>query len=125
MELPEQRHDLCADEAALRLGVRAVAARLDPLGAAVGLGLLPPERQQRADDPVLALRLDPAGNAARDETVEDGLDLVGGGVASRPEAVAGDRIAQLAERVLCRPVRRRRLDHLCAEELVAPAGVLL
>ena len=77
----------------LRISPRVVAA-LDestrnstPALAAECLGLLAPERQQRADDTVLAARLDPLRAAARDEPVEDRLDLVARGVPGRAQAI--------------------------------------
>src|SRR5262249_4803791 len=87
-ELAQQRKDAPADEAALRVRVGRVRAVGEPLDAAVGLGLLAPELEQRTDDSVLALRLDPARGATRRQAVEDGLYLVGGGVASGAEPVA-------------------------------------
>ena len=105
----EQRQDLGADEAAHGVGVRRVGPELEPLGAAVGLGLLAPERQQRTDDAVLAVRLDPLRRAAGDEPVEDGLDLVGGGVARRAQAAARrERVAQVAQLDLRRARAARR-----------------
>ena len=59
VDLFEQRQDLPADQAAHRPGVRRVAAEAKLALAAERLGLLAPERQQRAHDAVLALRLDP------------------------------------------------------------------
>ena len=85
MELPEQRQDLVADQAALRVRVGRVDAELEPLAAAVRLGLVPPDGQQRMDDAVLPPRLDPGGGAARGEPVDDRLDLVRGGVAGRAQ----------------------------------------
>ena len=65
--------------------------------------------EQRADDAVLAPRLDPARRAAGREPVEDGLDLVGGRVAGGAEAPAGgERVAEVAElRLGAAPVVRR------------------
>ena len=80
-----------------RRGTRRPSARSTPVG------LLAPERQQRADDAVLAARLDPGRVPARDEPVEDGLDLVGGGVAGRAQPVRRERVAQLAQLGLARP----------------------
>src|SRR5262249_11807446 len=76
MKLPQERQDLLADHSAGRVAVAAIRAVLEPVRAAVRLGLLAPERQQRAHDTVLALRLDPGRFPAGDEAVEDGLDLV-------------------------------------------------
>src|SRR5207253_8135432 len=61
--------------------------------------------------------------AARDQPVKDGFDLVGGGVAGGPQAVARERVAQLAQGVLGRPLRRRGIDDLGAEHLTAEARV--
>jgi hypothetical protein len=87
MKAAQERHQLVADQPASGGRIRGVGAELQPLGAAVGLGLLAPERQQRPDDPVLASGLDPDRVPAGDEAVEDGLDLVGGGVAGGAQAV--------------------------------------
>src|SRR5262249_45499121 len=59
VEAFQAREDLLADEPALRVPVARVDAELEPLRAAVGLGLLAPDREQRPDDAVLAVRLDP------------------------------------------------------------------
>src|SRR5579859_6348839 len=100
VELLQQREDLRADQAAFRVRVRAVAPVGEPGCGAVRLGVLAPQLEQRPDDTVLALRLDPAGASARDEPVEDGLDLVGGGVAGGAETVGRERVAEVAELVL-------------------------
>src|SRR5262249_59984773 len=63
MKLPQERQDLLADHSAGRVAVAAIRAVLEPVRAAVRLGLLAPERQQRAHDTVLALRLGPAAVA--------------------------------------------------------------
>ena len=76
VELPQERQDPLADQAALRAGVRRVRSEREADGAAVALRLLTADREQRAHDAVGALRLDPGGRPARDEAVEDGLDLV-------------------------------------------------
>src|ERR671924_186343 len=97
VELPEERDDLLADEAALGVRVGRVDPERHPDGPAVRLGLLAPDGQQRTHDAVLAPGLDTTGLAARDEPVEDGLDLVGRGVAGRPQTVGGEGVAQVAE----------------------------
>ena len=98
VQLAQQREDLAADQAALRVLVRGVDAERQAVLAAVGLGLLAPDREQRTDDAVLALRLDPLRVPGGDEPVEHGLDLVGGGVPRRAEpASLGEAVAELAE----------------------------
>src|SRR5207253_4170441 len=118
---PEQRQDLVADQAALRLRVRGVDAEVELLGPAVGLRLLPPEREQWADDAVLAAHLDPRRTAARDEPVEDRLDLVRGGVPRRAQPVGRDGVAQIAQLLLGRSASH--LHHFRAEGLAAEARV--
>src|SRR5581483_1832153 len=123
MKAPEKRQDLVADQPASRVRIRRVAAELEARGAAVPLGLLPPGREQRPDDAILAPRLDRLRRAARDKPIKDGLDLVGGGVAGRAEAVARVRVPDVTELGLrhARPGR----DDLGAERLGAEARVLL
>ena len=60
-----------------------------PSLAAVRLRLLAPEREERPDDAVLASRSDPPRRAARDDAVEDRLDLVRGRVAGGAQSGAG------------------------------------
>ena len=119
VELLEQRQDPSPDQAALRVAIRAVLAVCETRRGAVRLGLLTPEAEQRSHDAVLALRLDAgAGTAARDEPVEDGLDLVRGSVAGRAEPVrrvartgaraARPRCGRAARRRPRRPARRDR-----------------
>ena len=76
--------------------------------------LLGPEVEQRPDDAVLALRLDPAGPAARDEPIEDGLDLVGGRVPGRAQAIGRERVADAPQLVL--GARGRGVDDLGPEQ---------
>src|SRR5690242_14720737 len=71
IEMLQQRKDLRPDQATLRVRVRAVAAVGEPVLVAVGLGLFAPDVEQRPHDAVLALRLDPPGPSAGDESVED------------------------------------------------------
>ena len=125
MEAAEEREDLVADQAALRAGVRAVFAERQAFGAAVRLGLRAPEHQEWPDDAVLSPGLDALRRAARGEAVEDGLDLVGGGVAGRAEAVPGEGVAQVAERLFGGACGRGRFDDLCSQLLAAEARVLL
>ena len=68
-----------------------------PTAFAVRLRLVAPDAEQRPNDPVLPLRLDPAGLAARHQTVDDGLDLVGGRVAGGAQPVGRERVAELAQ----------------------------
>src|SRR5207248_2148123 len=74
MEPAEERQDLVADQAALRVPVRGVFAEREILGAAVGVGVFAPHAEERTDDAVLTPPLDPARAGARDDAVEDGLD---------------------------------------------------
>ena len=95
-------------------GVRRVDPEGEPALAAERLGLLAPERQQRPDDAVLAPRLDPLRVPARDEPVEDRLDLVARRVAGGAEPVgapgrSGGRAARpRSARAGARPARPRR-----------------
>ena len=92
-----------------------------PASRAVRLRLLPPDGEQRPDDAVLALRLDPARPAARDEAVEDGLDVVGGRVTGGAQPVGCVRVADVAQLGL--RLRRRRVDDLGTEHVATEAGV--
>ena len=131
MQAAQERQDLVPDEPALRVGVRGVHPEREPVRAAVLLRLLAPDRQQRADDAVLAAHLDPARASGGDEPVEDGLDLVRGGVAGRAQAPAlGQAIALLPPRSFCRGRGRGEPrayggQDLGAHELGAMARVLL
>jgi len=93
MQPAQERQDLVADQATLRAGVRAVAAEVEPLGEAVRLGVLAPTAEERPDDPIRAAPIDLARRAARDDAVENGLDLVRRGVAGGAEPVGCERIA--------------------------------
>ena len=66
---------------------RVVAERRGPRRAQYAAVSSRQSGEQRADDAVLAARLDPCRRAARDEPVEDRLDLVGGRVARRAQPV--------------------------------------
>jgi hypothetical protein len=123
MEAAQERQDLVADQAALRVGVGRVDPEVEPGRAAVRLRLLPPERQKRVDDPVVGAGDDAGRRAARDEPVEDRLDLVRGGVTGRPQAVASDGTPLLAQRGLGEP-SAGALHDLGAERLDAEASVL-
>src|SRR6266566_2731297 len=97
MDTMENRQKLAADEPSNGVRIRRVGAEGKSVRAAISLGLLAPKREQRADDAVLALRLDPRRATARGQTVEDGLDLVGSGVAGGAQPVAGGRVAEVAQ----------------------------
>ena len=56
MQAAEQRQDLLADQAALRVGVVESVAERETLGAAVRLRLLAPDGEERMDDAVVAAR---------------------------------------------------------------------
>ena len=60
MDLLERRQHLAAKQAANRPGVRRVDPKREPPLAAVGLGLLAPDTEQRPHDAVLAPHLDAA-----------------------------------------------------------------
>src|SRR3954468_18524495 len=87
MQRAQAREDLGADQAALRVGVRRVAAKPEPVRAAVLLRLLAPELEQRAHDAVLAHRLYSLRGGAGDEPVEHRLDLVRGRVPGGAQTV--------------------------------------
>src|SRR5919108_761273 len=125
MQAAEEREDLVADQPACRVRVRGIEPVRKFFRAAIVLGLAAPDRQERAHDPILALRLDPSGRSARDEPVEDRLDLVGGGMPGGAQPVGGDRVPKLAKVVLRRPPFRGCLDDLGPEGLGAEARVLL
>src|SRR5512132_84473 len=95
VDLAQEREDALSDQPARRVLVGAVTAVVEPLCTAVGLGLPPPDRQQRTDDPVLALRLDPCRAAARHQPIEDRLDLVGGGVTRGAKPVGREAVPNL------------------------------
>src|SRR3972149_914584 len=84
MEAPDQRQDLCPNEAPFRLAVRGVDAERKPLGPAVRLGLLAPDDEKGPDDTVFATHPNAVHGPARDEPVEDGLDQVRACVPGRP-----------------------------------------
>ena len=97
------------DQAPLRVGVGRVDADGQTVLAAIRFRLLPPEREQRTDDAVLARRPDPLAVAGRDEPVQDRLDLIRGRVARRPQPMAlRERVAELAKICL-----RRGLVAVC------------
>jgi hypothetical protein len=127
VQAPQERQDLLADQAALGVAVRGVAAGRQPDGAAVRVGLLATDAEERPDDAVLAAPLDPARSAARDEAVEDRLDLVGRRVAGGAEPVGGEGVANLSQLVLSRAVacRAAAVDDLGAEDLAAKARILI
>ena len=108
MDALEQRQDLLADQPAGGRGVRRIGTERKPALAAERLGLLAPERQQRAYHPVLAARLDPLRVAARDEPVEDRLDLIARGVAGGAQPLRPLRVAEVAQPGLAQAARRPR-----------------
>src|SRR4051812_35163264 len=123
MQLAQARQDLLADQPALRVAVRVVGTEVDPLCTAVRLGLLAPHGEEGTPDAVLPPRLDPLRRAARDEPVEDRLDLVRSRVPRRPQPVGRERVAEPAPVVLRRPAGG--VHHLCAETLRAETRVLV
>src|SRR4051812_16491910 len=100
MEAAERRQDLPADQTPQGFVVRRVDAEVEALGAAVGLRVVTPHRQERPDDAVLALRPNSGGRPARGEPVEDGLDLVGGGVPGGAKPISRERVAKVPELLL-------------------------
>src|SRR5205823_5801573 len=89
-----------------------------------GLGLLAPERQQRPHDAVLALGPDPRRPPARDEAVEDRLDLVARRVAGGARALGPERVADLPQAGLV-AAARGGLHDLGPETVGAEARVLV
>ena len=124
MDLLEEWHDLPADQAPCRRRVRRVEAVAEPAIAAERLGLLAPERQQRADDAVLAIGLDPFRVPARDEPVEDRLDLVARGVPGRTQAIGRQGVAKITQLGFPAP-GPVHLDDRGAEVLPAEARILV
>src|SRR5579864_9357665 len=122
MEPAQQRQDLVADQAALRVRVRGVDAELEPNIAAVRLRFLTPQRKERVDDAVLAPRGDPGRRTAGDEPVEDRLHLIRSGVAGCPQPIGSDGTPLLAERGFREPVAVE-LHDLSAEDGCAEARV--
>src|SRR6188474_1193267 len=125
MEAAERGQDLPADQAPQGFVVRRVDAEVEALGPAVGLRLVAPHHQERPDDAVLARRADSGGRPARGEPVEDGLDLVGGGVPGGAKPVSRERVAKVPELFLGASVQRRGLDDIGSETLTAVPRVLL
>src|SRR5205823_6420458 len=72
---------------------------------------------------VCALRLGPGGATARDEPVEDRLDLIGGCVAGGAEPVGREAVANLAQLVL--GPTSAAVDDLGAHQLATEARVCL
>jgi hypothetical protein len=124
VELLEQGQDLVADQAADGVAIGRVHAVGEPALPAERFGFLAPDGEERADDAVLPLRLDPLRVSARDQPVEDRLDLVGGGVAGRPQPLGGLRVADRAQLRLARAARVEA-DDLRAQLAFAEAGVLV
>ena len=123
VQAAQEGQDLLADQAALRAGVRAVAPEVEPLGEAVRLGVLTPAAEERADDAVRAAPVDLPGRSARDDAIEDGLDLVRRRVARRAQPVGRERVADLAPLVL--GASSAAVDDLGAEDVAAERGVLV
>ena len=98
IELLEQRQEPLTDQPALRRAVRRVDPPREPVVPAVLLRLLPPDGEDRTDDAVGATGPDAARRAARDDAVENRLDLVRGGVAGRAQpAVRRQRVPQVTQ----------------------------
>ena len=108
MDAAQQRQDLVADQAANGVAVRRVVAERRVALFAVAAGVVAPDAEKRADDAVLALRLDAFRGAARDEAVEDRLDLVRERMAGRAETIGREAVADPAKLVLGRRRRGRR-----------------
>ena len=119
-----RRKDLVPDESALRVDVRGVAPHLERVLATVRLCLVAPHAEQRPDDAVLTLQLDALRRSRGDEPEEDRLDLVGGRMPRRTQAMSlGKAVTELAELrlVTC----GRRLDHIGSQQFAAVARVPL
>src|SRR6266550_7078037 len=123
MDLTQRRDDLAANEPPHGLVVRAVPPKRKVFGATVALGLVSPDRQKRANDPVVAPDPDPRRRPARRQSIDDGLDLIRSGVAGSPQSVRRDRVTKLAELLLAATRGRRRLDDFCVEAPGAEASV--
>ena len=103
MQAPEEREDLVADQAPLRVRVGGIDAERKTVLSAVRLRLLPPEREQRTDDAILASLPDSLAVAGGDEPVKDRLDLIRGRMACRPQSMTlGERVAEISQACLCR-----------------------
>src|SRR5918996_2621702 len=121
----ERGQDVVADDAPRRGWIRGIDPERQALRAAVALGLLAPQGQERTDDAVLAPDANAGRRPARGEPVEDRLDLVGGRVASCAQSVGGEAVTKLAQLGL-RPLSGRgRVHDLGPEPVAAEAGVLL
>jgi hypothetical protein len=118
----QQREKLVADQASLRLGIRAVGPEWEPLRAAVAVGLVAPDGEQGTDDAVLALRLDPSRDAARSDAEQHGLHLVGCCVSSGAQPVGREAVADRAKLLL--GLAPAPVDYFRPEELAAEARVL-
>jgi hypothetical protein len=124
MQAAQERQDLVADQPPLRVGIRRVEAEVEPGRAAVRLRLRAPERQQRVDKSVGAPRCDACGRAARDEPVEDRLDLIRGGVTGGSKLVTTSYLPPLVSELGLREASTVALDHLGSQHLGAEARVL-
>ena len=107
VETAEQREQLVADQPPLRIRVGRVDAHRQAALAAVVLGLLAGDVEQRPHHAVLAAHLDATSGSARDDPVQHRLDLIGGRVTCGAQATAlGGQVAEVAHRRL----GRRGLD---------------
>src|SRR5262249_44945022 len=95
----------------------------EPWGRAVGGRLLAPAGEQRPDDPARTPRLDAARSTARDEPVEDGLDLVGRRVPGGSQPLAGDLVADAAKLILGAPALLACVHYVGAEGVTTEARV--
>ena len=92
----QARQDLLANQPALRVAHSTASVR----NSSSRHGSTPPVSsrhtvEQRTHDAVLTPRLDPFAGAARDEPVENRLDLVRSGVPRCPQPVGRERVAEL------------------------------
>src|SRR5581483_1182912 len=110
----QERQDLVADEAPLRIGVRRVDAERHACGLTVRLRLPAPHVEKRMDDAVRAPRRNPGRGPARREPVHDRLHLVRRRVAGRTPAVARDGVA-LAPELRLAEAPSFYLDHAATE----------
>src|SRR5215211_2143535 len=117
------RQDLVADQPSDGARVRRVFAKRQAVLRAVAARLASPDAEKGADDTVLTLGLDSFRGAARDEAVEDRLDLVREGVAGCSKTIGREAVADPPELVF--GASARPVDDVGAEVLAAEACVVV
>src|SRR5215211_1110658 len=123
MDPAEERQDLVADQPSDGARVRRVFAKRQAVLRAVAARLASPDAEKGADDTVLTLGLDSFRGAARDEAVEDRLDLVREGVAGCSKTIGREAVADPPELVF--GASARPVDDVGAEVLAAEACVVV